>query len=94
MNFSFKMPPKVEIPRVKIPEVKKVELNLPLGIKKRVLEDDATGRGYDVGYRHGYDGATDLSEGKDTVNDNYWLGYSCGYRDGRVDRENGKPANC
>lgn len=50
--------------------------------------------GYKKGYDDGYSGSTDISAGKDTVNKDYWLGYSCECRDGTFDRENGNARTC
>lgn len=94
MRFEFPRAPKVEfnIPKIKV-DIPKV--NIP-GISQQQTSSSLQKMdvGYKKGYDDGYSGSSDLSEGKDTANNEYWLGYSCGFRDGRFDRENGKTATC
>lgn len=95
MNIEIKNPkvniPKVDIPKVNIP---KIEIG-PVGIPKINISSKKTilgkmDNGYEKGYTDGYAGSTDLSIQKDICNDDYWLGYSNGYRDGTFDRESGR----
>lgn len=80
----------INMPKVSIPKVNLSTCSIP---KQRPIFQE-TDAGYKEGYNDGYSGSSNLSEGKDIVNNDHWLGYSCGYRDGRFDRENGNPANC
>lgn len=66
--------------------------NCNLGAKKTTSIFGEMDKGERAGYSDGYYGRENLSTDKDTVNNEYWLGYSCGYVSGRFDRENGNPS--
>ena len=97
----------INIPKINIPEVKVTQVdvkvtpidvkvpkiqNCSLGAKKTTSIFGEMDKGERAGYSDGYYGRTNLSTDKDTVNNEYWLGYSCGYVSGRFDRENGNPS--
>ena len=92
-------PVDVKVPKINIPDVKVTPIdvkvpkipNCSLGAKTTSIFGEMD-KGERAGYSDGYYGRTNLSTDKDTVNNEYWLGYSCGYVSGRFDRENGNPS--
>lgn len=98
MNIIIPRTPRIQfnIPKVDV-NIPKVEVNIPkvnilTGRKSNESGLQQMDKGYKIGYKDGYNLSTDESEDKDTVNNEFWLGYSCGYRDGRLDKENGNEA--
>lgn len=97
----------INIPKINIPEVKVTQVDVkvtPIDVKVPKIQNCSLeakqtssifgemDKGERAGYSDGYYGRTNLSTDKDTVNNDYWLGYSCGYVSGRFDRENGNPS--
>lgn len=86
--------PQPNITKVNIPQI---EVRIPkVSIPKTdfsTVSIDKRDKGYESGYRDGYHCLPNLSIGKDVLSD-YWLGYSCGHRDGTFDHDNGRPATC
>lgn len=78
------------IPVIKVPVIKVTPINYTTGNKRSLFEEMS--KGERAGYRDGYYGRPNLSVNEDTVDNDYWLGYSCGYNSGEFDREHGNPS--
>ena len=89
--------PKISIPKVNIPPVTTTPVKVTIpdipNCKVRTAKTTSVfgemSKGERAGYSDGFNGRANLSVGKDTNNNDYWIGYSCGYVSGSFDRQNG-----
>lgn len=84
----------INIPKIDVKPVSIPKINIQRSVNNQTSPFSKMDSGYKKGYDDGYYALSDSSNGKDTIHNDYWLGYSCGYRDGKFDRENGNSKNC